>query len=162
MSLRMLLVIAAVMLGVARDAAAQAATGPVAPKPPTAASHEKVLTGLINNGADDRLWDSLTPEARTVLVAEVLKLREEIQMPVGPVTPKPPVNPKPNPPPAPGPGRGPAPPTPPPSKAEFEKAVEGLRDTIQGKTKGDPGYVLPAQLNSGLQQLVEQLSNAKR
>jgi hypothetical protein len=164
MTLRMRSVMVAVVLCVARYAAGQEATGPVAPKPTTAANLEKVLSGLINSGADDRLWDNLTPDARRAFVTDALKLQQEIQAPVGPVTPKPPVNPnpKPDPPPPPAPGRGPAPPTQPPAKADFEKAIEGLRDTIRARTKTDPGFVLPAPVNVGLQRLVEQLSNARR
>ena len=156
MSRRMMVASAVVVLCVAHDAAAgQSPSGPVARQPATVTSYDKVLTGLMGNGSDDRLWNSLTPEARRELVETVKQLQQDItvQTPVGPVAPKPPVQPPPKPKPGPAPS---------PTLVDFEKSLAALKDTLQKATKADPGYVLTAPVDTNMQQLVEKLSNAKR
>jgi hypothetical protein len=161
MTPRMMLAVTAVALCVSRDAVGQTPAGPISPKPATVSSYEKVLTGLMERGSDDKLWDSLPPDARKQLVDSIAQLRDEIQKPVGPVAPKPPVGPvapKPvAPPPQPGPLPGPA-----PSKNDFEKSLEALKYTLQNAKKVDPTYVLPVPANTGMQQLVEKLSTVKQ
>jgi hypothetical protein len=144
------------------EADAQSATGPIKPKALTVESYEKVLTGLIANGSGDRLWQSLSPDAQKQLVDKVFALQNDptIQMPVGPVTPKPPVTP-PKPKPNPNPLPGITPPTAPPSKAAFDDSLSALTGTLKRVAAADPGYVLPPQVDARLQELVGSLSNVK-
>jgi hypothetical protein len=156
MSHRMTIAGTILALAIAHDAAGQSAAGPVAGQPATVASYERVVTGLLGNGSDDRLWSNMTPESRREFVDKVNKLQQDItvQMPVGPVAPVPPkpVPPKPK----------PGPPPPAPTHEDFEKSLTALRETLQKAKKTDPTYVLTAPVNTDIQQVVEKLSNATR
>lgn len=154
MSHRMMMAGTILVLGIMNEASGQSPSGPVAGQPATVASYEKVVTGLLGNGSDDRLWKNLTPEARRDFLDKVNQLQLDIiQMPVGPVAPKP-VQPPPKP--------KPVPPPPAPTLEDFEKSLTALQQTLRKATKADPAYVLPAPVNTDMQLIVEKLSNATR
>jgi hypothetical protein len=153
---RIVVVSAVVTLCVGQSAAgAQSASGPVARQPTTVRSYEKVLTGLIANGADVRLWNGLTPDARRELLKDVNKLQTDItiQKPIGPVPPRPPSPPKPQP---------KIEPTSAPQLGDFERSLAALKQTLQKTKATDATYVLPPAVDSNMQLLVQKLSNAKR
>lgn len=155
---RMMITGTILALGITLDAAGQlpSPAGPVPGQPVSVAGYEKVVTGLLDNDFDDRLWKNLTPDARRELLDKVNQLEQDItvQGPVGPVAPKP-VQP---PPPKPKPVSSLSAPT----FEDFEKSLAALQHALRKATKADPAYVLPAPVNAEMQLVVERLSNATR
>lgn len=135
----------------ATDAFAQHVLGDVAPKLPTVGAYGKTLDSLLQTDQDDRLWNAMTPEERTALLAKIQDIT--IQVPIGPVPPKPPVKPQP-------PKR--VPPRTPPAKGDYEKALADLQQALKESAKNEPDRELPAALGVELKQVIERLAAAKQ